>query len=205
MSPRARALLARALERRAPLREGGRTTAFRWLNGAADGTPGLTLDLFGDVGVLSTYDAQDPTPVADAAMALLPLRAVYAKARPREAGTLRGEERAARAPALPLRGEPVEVVEVREQGLAFRIRPGEGLAVGLYLDMREAAQLLRLHRGVRDRSAGRWRGSRGGRRPEPALTGLGRGERAAERAISAGGRPHRGRRVGLGAPVREAG
>src|SRR5215813_13573543 len=145
MSPRARALLARALERRAPLREGGRTTAFRWLNGAADGTPSLTLDLFGDVGVLSTYDAQDPAPVADAAMALLPLRAVYAKARPREAGTLRGEERAERAPVLPLRGEPVEVVEVREQGLAFRIRPGEGLAVGLYLDMREARGWVRSH------------------------------------------------------------
>src|SRR6516164_156832 len=130
MTPGARAVLARALGRRAALREDGRTTAFRWLNGIADGTPALTLDLFGDVGVLSTYDAQDPAPVADAAMELLPLRALYVKDRPREAGTLRGEERAARAPVLPLRGAPVEVVEVREQGLAFRIRPGEGLAVG---------------------------------------------------------------------------
>jgi len=145
MTPGARAVLARALGRRAALREDGRTTAFRWLNGVADGTPGLTLDLFGDVAILSIYDAQDPSPVADAAMALLPLRAVYAKARPREAGTLRGEERAARAPALPLRGEPVETVEVREQGLTFRIRPGEGLAVGLYLDMREARGWVRSH------------------------------------------------------------
>lgn len=145
MNRQARALLARALERRAPLREEGRTTAFRWLNGAGDGIPGLTLDLFGDVGVLSTYDAQDPAPLADAAMGLLPLRAVYAKARPREAGTVRSEERAARAPSRPLRGEPVEAVEVREQGLRFRIRPGEGLAVGLYLDMREARGWVRSH------------------------------------------------------------
>jgi 23S rRNA (cytosine1962-C5)-methyltransferase len=143
MSTGARALLARALERRAPLREGGRTTAFRWLNGGGDGIPGLTLDLFGDVGVLSTYDAQDPEPVADAASELLPLRAVYWKGRPREAGTLRGEERAARAPTLPMRGEPVEAVDVREEGLTFRIRPGGGLAVGLYLDMREARSWLR--------------------------------------------------------------
>ena len=150
MSPGARALLARALERRAPLRRDGRTTAFRWLNGAADGTPGLTLDLFGEVGVLSTYDAQDPAPVADAAMALLALRALYLKSRPREAGTLRGDERAARAPALPFRGEPVEAVDVREQGLAFRIRPAEGLAVGLYLDMREARSWVRSH--ARDRT-----------------------------------------------------
>ena len=145
MSAGARALLARALERRAPLREEGHTTAFRWINGAGDGLPGLTLDLFGDVGVLSTYDARDPGPVADAASELLPLRAVYWKARPREAGTLRGEERAARAPALPLRGEPVEAVDVREQGLVFRIRPGEGLAVGLYLDMRQARGWVRSH------------------------------------------------------------
>ncbi len=145
MSGGARALLARALALRAPLREDGRTTAFRWLNGAGDGAPGLTLDLFGHVGVLSTYDAQDPGPVADAAMELLPLRAVYLKRRPREAGTLAGEERAARAPALPLRGEPVEAVDVREQGLVFRTRPGEGLAVGLYLDMREARGWVRAH------------------------------------------------------------
>ncbi len=145
MSGGARALLARALVRRAPLREDGQTTAFRWLNGAADGAPGLTLDLFGDIGVLSTYDTQDPGPVADAAMELLPLRALYLKRRPREAGTLGGEERAARAPARPLRGEPVEAVEVREQGLVFRIRPGEGLAVGLYLDMREARGWVRAH------------------------------------------------------------
>ena len=143
MSRGARALLARALGRRAPLRKDGRTTAFRWLNGAADGAPGLTLDLFGDVGVLSTYDAPDPGPVADAAMELLLLRAVYLKRRPRQAGALGGEERAARAPTLPLRGAPVEAVDVREQGLVFRIRPAEGLAVGLYLDMRQARGWVR--------------------------------------------------------------
>src|SRR5262249_11037215 len=121
----ARAVLARALERRKPLREGGRTTAFRWLNGAGDGIPGLTLDLFGDVGVLRPYAAQAPGRGADAAMELLRRRALYGKARPRQAGTLRGEERAARAPAAPLRGEPVETVDVSEQGLRFRIRPAE--------------------------------------------------------------------------------
>ena len=145
MSRGARALLARALERRAPLREDGRTTAFRWLNGAGDGVPGLTLDLFGDVAVLSTYDAQDPALVADAAGELLSLRAVYLKARPRVAGALHDEERSARAPSLPFRGAPVEAVDVREAGLIFRIRPGEGLAVGLYLDMREARGWVRAH------------------------------------------------------------
>ncbi len=101
------------------------------------------------MAVLSTYEAVDPGPVADAAMGLLPLRAVYLKARPREAGKLRREERAARAPALPLRGEPMESVVVQEQGLCFRIRPGEGLAVGLYLDTRMARGWVRAHAEAR--------------------------------------------------------
>jgi 23S rRNA (cytosine1962-C5)-methyltransferase len=145
MSTAVRALLSRALRRRASLRSDGETTAFRWLNGAGDGAPGLTVDLFGDVAVLSTYAEEDPEPVADAACALLPLRAVYLKRRPKEAGRLCGAERAQRAPALPLRGEAVEALDVRERGLVFRIRPGEGLAVGLYLDMREARGWVRAH------------------------------------------------------------
>jgi 23S rRNA (cytosine1962-C5)-methyltransferase len=145
MSSGPRALLARALRRRAPLREDGRTTAFRWLNADGDGAPGWTLDVFGDVAVLSAYEQEDPDPVAAAAMELLPLRAVYLKARPRTAGRLGPEERSARAPGLPLRGERVPLVDVREQGLHFRIRPGEGLAVGLYLDMREARGWVRAH------------------------------------------------------------
>jgi 23S rRNA (cytosine1962-C5)-methyltransferase len=149
MSQVARRLLERALLRRAPLRVDGRTTAFRWLNGEGDGAPGLTLDVFGDVAVLSSYDGPDPAPLADAALALLRLRAVYLKARPREAGRLRGEDRAARAPPLPLRGDPVDSVDVQEQGLRFRIRPAEGLAVGLYLDTREARGWVRAHGGER--------------------------------------------------------
>ena len=218
MSAGARGLLDRALRRRAPLAQDGGTTAFRWLNGEGDGAPGLTLDVLGDVAVLSTYDGVDPGAVADAAMGLLPLRAVYLKARPREAGRLRGEERAARAPALPLRGEPVESVDVQEQGLRFRIRPGEGLAVGLYLDTRRgpgvgpgarrrahAAQLLLLHRRLRGGGAGRWRDPRGRRRPQPALARLGGGERAAQRTDAPGDGPAGRRRVRVAEALRQAG
>ena len=82
---------------------------------------------------------------------------------------------------------------MQEQGLSFRIRPGEGLAVGLYLDTRQAragpgtcrrahlAQLLLLHRRLRGRSAGGGRGPRSRRRPQPALARVGRGECPAER------------------------
>jgi len=145
MSAAVRALLVRALERRAPLRADARTTAFRWMNGAADGAPGVTLDLFADVAVLSTYGEDDPGPLASAAASVLPLRAVYLKRRPREAGRIASGERERRAPDEPLAGERVEWVDVKERGLCFRIRPGEGLAVGLYLDMREARCWVRAH------------------------------------------------------------
>jgi 23S rRNA (cytosine1962-C5)-methyltransferase len=139
-----RTLLDRALTRRAPLRASGETTAFRWVNGAADGMPGVTVDLFEDVAVVSGHDVEDLRPVAEAAAGLVPLRAAYAKYRPKEARTVQTEQQL-RAPRTPLLGAPVEVVDVREAGLTYRIRPAAGLAVGLYLDMREARSWLRAH------------------------------------------------------------
>lgn len=142
MSASLSSLLARALSRRAPLRTSGETTAFRWVNGAADGLPGLTVDLFGDVAVANTYEVE-ARGVAQALWTALPLRAVYLKSRPREAARLQPAEREARSPAIPAYGDAVEAVDVRENALRFRIRPGAGLAVGLYLDMREARSWLR--------------------------------------------------------------
>lgn len=144
MSSQLRGLLQRALARRAPLRASEETTAFRWVNGQADGVPGVTLDLFGDVAVVSGYEVEDLRPVAEVAAGLFPLRAAYAKYRPREARTVQTEAET-RAPRTPLLGTPVDEVDVREAGLVFRIRPAAGLAVGLYLDMREARSWLRAH------------------------------------------------------------
>jgi len=135
-------LLARALARRATLRTSGETTAFRWVNGAADDLPGVTVDLFGGVAVANLYEVEAPG-LAEALWEVLRLRAVYVKSRPREAGRLQSTEREARAPPTPACGEAVEAVDVLENGLRFRIRPGAGLAVGLYLDMREARGWLR--------------------------------------------------------------
>jgi len=135
-------LLARALARRAPLRISGETTAFRWVNGVADGIPGLTVDLFGSVAVANLYEVKVPE-LPQALWAAHRLQAVYVKSRPREAGRLPLTEREARAPPTPECGEAVEAVDVQENGLRFRIRPGAGLAVGLYLDMREARGWLR--------------------------------------------------------------
>lgn len=115
------------------------TTCFRWSD---EELPGVTVDLFGDVAVLSLYrDAPDEAEIADA---LSPhVRAVYVKRRPREARKVANESPELLAPSAPLRGEAVESLIVEEQGVKFEIRPGNGLSVGLYLDARAARATVR--------------------------------------------------------------
>jgi 23S rRNA (cytosine1962-C5)-methyltransferase len=113
------------------------TTCFRWID---EELPGVTVDLFEDVAVLSLYRparSDEEHELARALCAARPLRAVYVKRRPREArqSVTVGE---AVAPPRPLWGEPVESLICREAGAAFEIRPGNGLSVGLYLDARDA-------------------------------------------------------------------
>jgi 23S rRNA (cytosine1962-C5)-methyltransferase len=142
---RLRVHLRRAAERRAPLAASARTTAYRLVNGRADGIEGATVDIFGDVLVLALYADEEPGPLLDALVAERAPRAVYVKRRPRAASRLPPEALRERAPATPVHGAPVEAVDILEEGLTFRIRPAEGLAVGLYLDMRDTRTFVRTH------------------------------------------------------------
>ncbi len=126
--------LARRLER---LPEG--TTCFRWIDGEI---PGVTVDRFGRVAVLSLYrDAPDEQEIAEALGATV--ESVYVKRRPREARKLANEAPELLAPLLPIVGKPVEAITVSELGAQFEIRPGNGLSVGLYLDARDARAWVR--------------------------------------------------------------
>lgn len=145
--------LALALERRAPLFASADTDAFRLIHRAADGFPLLAVDRFADVLVAHVYGggAAGRAPIAllrELAEALK-ARAVYVKHRPAEASRLTDQERAALAPAAPLLGEPVDELAAQENGQQYWIRPGAGLSVGLFLDMRET------RRWVRSRAAGK--------------------------------------------------
>jgi 23S rRNA (cytosine1962-C5)-methyltransferase len=150
--------LAAALGRRRPLEGQPRTTCFRLLNAEGDGVPGVTLDLFGEVGLLSFYEALSPEEESTWVAALLealheereraPLRALYLKRRPREARVVANTEKDRLAPELPAWGERVPELVVKENGLSFLIRPAQGLSVGLYLDMRDVrAWVQRAARG----------------------------------------------------------
>lgn len=143
-----------ALTRRAPLVAQPDTNAFRLIHRADDGFPDLAVDQFAEVLVAHLYSDQATRPfeksgllagLVEAAQA----RALYLKRRPAQASTLSESERRALAPETPFIGEPMNEIVAQEHGLKFLIRPGAGLSVGLFLDMRE------LRAWVRAQAAGR--------------------------------------------------
>lgn len=139
-------LLADALSQRLE-RLPAETTCYRWLD---EELPGVTVDRFNSVAVLSLYtDTADEQAIAEALAATAGIEAVYVKRRPREARKLANEASEALAPPLPLIGKPVEALTVTEQGTRFEIRPGNGLSVGLYLDARDARAWVKANAGGR--------------------------------------------------------
>lgn len=117
------------------------TTCYRWISGEL---PGVAVDRFGPVAVLSLYtEGLDEQSIATALVATPGIEAVYVKRRPREARKLANEAGHFLAPPLPLVGSPVDSLVVTELGARFEIRPGNGLSVGLYLDARDARAWVR--------------------------------------------------------------
>lgn len=138
-------ILLNAAEKRRLLAGRG-TSAYRLLNAEADGLPGVTIDWFDGVAVASLYDEPSiPTgpQLADALEASLRPVSVYVKRRPREASRLSEADQRALAPIAPILGEPIGERIAQENGLRFAIRPAQGLAVGLYLDMRDTRAWVR--------------------------------------------------------------
>lgn len=136
-------ILLEAAEKRRAM-AGPETTAYRLLNAEADGVPGVTIDWFDGVAVANLYDAPSMTSrLADALEASLHPVALYIKRRPRDAARLSEADRRTAAPIAPILGEPIGERIVTENGLRFAIRPAQGLAVGLYLDMRDTRAWVR--------------------------------------------------------------
>lgn len=122
------------------------TTAYRLVHGAADGMDGVTVDRYSNVLVVSLYGelAAGPRAALLAALTELPgVQAIYCKQRPPEAARLTEGEIARLAPAEPVWGVPLAEIEILENGLRYLIRPGAGLSVGLFLDMREMRDRVR--------------------------------------------------------------
>lgn len=129
------------------------TTAFRLANGAGDGLPGVDVDVYGAhlVVALSGDEAVAAREaVLDAAFALGP-RGVYVKVRPKHASVIVDARREDYSPRLPTRGEAAdEEFTIEELGLPYRVRLGDGLSTGIFLDQRENRRRLReISKGAR--------------------------------------------------------
>ncbi|MBX3273341.1 MAG: class I SAM-dependent methyltransferase [Sandaracinaceae bacterium] len=130
--------LERATERRWGLAQRSDLDAFRLLDAAGDGVPGVTIDRYAGWWLVSLYDegAAHSAAVLDAIARRGEARGVYVKRRPRQANLV-GEADAALAPPEPVRGEPApSPLAIVEDGVPYLVRLGDGLSTGLFLDQR---------------------------------------------------------------------
>jgi 23S rRNA (cytosine1962-C5)-methyltransferase len=119
------------------------TTIYRLVNGEADGLPGLTVDRYGEALVVSIYDQGDALPPPPCPKALVDALAsesgalcIYAKYRPRQASRVPEAQLPLLSPPQPVFGPHLREVIGCENGLLYLVRPGDGLSVGLFPDMR---------------------------------------------------------------------
>ena len=152
------ALLTAAWQRRAPLVAAAEVTAYRVVDGAGDGLPGVAVDRYGPCAVLSVgEDAAWPdAAVTQAAAQTLDLlgpdgvAAVYVKRFARDRSRLGGRmPDEVRAP-IPRAGVtlPAAIV-VEEYGVRFEVRPYDGLSTGLFLEHRDHRRALADRRPTR--------------------------------------------------------
>ena len=142
--------LTGAVERRWGLGRSEGTTAFRLVNGAGDGMAGVAVDVYGDFAVVHLYDEEIERDGLLDAVAGLGFDGVYLKVRPKQANELVDTRREDVAPSGPVRGRaaPFEMT-VRENGMPFVVRLGDGLSTGIFLDQRENRRRVReLSRGA---------------------------------------------------------
>jgi len=135
-----------AIEARWALGRSTETTAFRVVNGEGDGLEGIAIDIYGDhllVHFFSDEALAHKESILDQ-VASLGARGVYAMTHPKQSNTLVDPRNEALAPSHPLRGQPAESpLVIWESGLAFRVRLGDGLKTGIFLDQRENRRRVR--------------------------------------------------------------
>lgn len=126
------------------------TSTFRLVHEAGDRLPRLAVDVYGEHAVVQLYDDDAPWRDASArarvldAVAAMGFAGVYLKVRPKQANTLVTTRTDALAPAAPVRGEPApSPLVVREGGVEYLVRLGDGLSTGLFLDQRRSRLSLR--------------------------------------------------------------
>lgn len=144
--------LATALDRRAALLADPELDVCRLVNGVADGLPGLVLERLGTVLIAQLHEGRmaftqsQARELCTVAMNRTGSRTVYLKTFPRDRSGLRRDLEQAHRDSRPWIGEPTpEVLEVREAGARFLVRPYDGYGTGLFLDHRARRITVRAH------------------------------------------------------------
>jgi len=138
--------LALAREERYALGRATDTTAFRLANEDGDALPGSSIDVYGDHLVVSFYSDDAVAarePILDAIDAL-GFAGIYVKLRPKQANVIGDGRNEKIAPRTPVRGvAAADEIEIRELGLPYLARLGDGLSTGIFLDQRENRRRVR--------------------------------------------------------------
>lgn len=139
-------VMRESAERRYALARDDQTTAFRLVHGEGDGLRGITVDLYGEhlvVGLGSDEAHALRERVVEAAVSL-GAKGVYLKVRPKHASRVRPAEMLELAPPAPVHGTAApDAMWIRENGLPFEVRLGDGLSTGIFLDQRDNRRRLR--------------------------------------------------------------
>ena len=150
--PSFEARLASAIEARWALGRSADTNAFRLVHGEGEGLGGFAVDVYGEhllVHLFSEEARAQKDAIVDQVDAL-GCQGVYLKIHPKQSNTLVDPHREELAPARPVRGQAApDPLLIREGGLLYRVRLGDGLKTGIFLDQREN------RRRVRELSAGK--------------------------------------------------
>jgi 23S rRNA (cytosine1962-C5)-methyltransferase len=149
-----RARIGAALDRRLAFIDLGRTNAFRWIHGEADGLPGVHADLYGDAvavrfdgaGARAFYLGARGLPGGFAAALM-----AAARARSIDVAAVIERRRGEGGAVMEARGAPAGgEIEVRENGLLFGVDLVRGQKGGLFLDQRDNREHVRsFARGAR--------------------------------------------------------
>src|SRR5947208_1582893 len=124
--------IAEALGRRAGLAARTDLNAYRLLNGAADGAPGLAVDRYAGLAVIHADSAGVVEDwLGELQASLAGVHTAYVKVHPSRVSHLTSSDISRLAPERPAWGPPIRDVEVREHGVNYLVRPARGLSVGL--------------------------------------------------------------------------
>lgn len=120
--------------------DGEPTTAFRLLHGAADGTPGVAVDVYDRFAVLhlSSPSAEAQQSALIERIAALGFDGIYLKRHPRQKNDLSPEAQADLCPPQPVWGRAADdPLIIHEHGVPLAVRLGDRFSTGIFLDQRD--------------------------------------------------------------------